>query len=259
MSDTVRKMFFYNGNAHAFSGHFHRPIERLIEVQAAATLPTAGGFGTSRVENFRFNELVSFKAAYSYVSGSEQKEKDKTFYTTLVTTTVEGLNILDVVTADKVVARISGSYEFYEEEPRILFIGSKFENLQVAGCPVKVELDHEFFLNLDTFAGIRKEFASNAEFRKIAEDPFQSGDKQKQPEAHGGLLCSLVKDIHTNCPGIKRRGPGLVVPRFGTVYFAEVLAQHSKRTLTMIRLELGSPVCGTGIVAQTSGNGHHLP
>ena len=259
MSDSARKMFFYNANAHALSGHFHRPIEHLIDVQAATSLPTDGGFGKARVENFRLEELVSFKAAYSYVSGSEQKEKEKTFYTTLATATVEGLNILDVVTADRVVARLASSYEFYDEEPRISLLGSKFENLQVAGCPVRVELDHELFLKLDTFAGVRNEFASNAEFRKIAEDPFQSGEKQKHPEPHGGLLCSMVKDIHTTCPGIKRRGHGLVVPRFGTVYFAELLAQHSKRTLTMIRLELGSPVGGTGIVAQTSGNGHHIP
>ena len=258
MKDAGRHRFHYNANGHALSAQFDRPIKRLIEVQAPATLPTIGGYGSSRVNDFRFNELISFKSAYSYVSGSEQQEKDTLYHTTLVTTTVEGLNIMDVVTADRVVARLSASYEFGHDESKIIPLGSKFENLQIAGCPVKVDFDHELFLKMETFADVRKEFESNSEFRKIAQDPFQSGTSQK-PGPCGVLLCSLVKSIETTCPGIKIQGHGIVVPKFGTIFLGEFLAEHGKRTLTMIRLELGSPVSGSGVVAQVSGNGHHWP
>jgi hypothetical protein len=260
MNSVPLRRFHYHGTAHAMSLQFHRPVDHLIEVQAATSLPTTGGHGNARVDNFRFKDLVSFKAGYSHVSGSEQKDGDKVFHTTLVTSVVEGLNLLDVVTADRIVARLSASYEFGEEEARILLLGTRFENLRILGCPVNVEFHHELFLKLDTFATIRKEFATNADLKKIAQDPFQSGHKQEAPEAHGVLLCSLVKEIQTNCPGVTRKGHhGLEIPKFGRIYLGEVLAEHSKRTVTMLRLELGSPVSAQGTVVQLSGNGHTWP
>jgi hypothetical protein len=260
MSSVPLKRFHYHATAHALSLQFHRPLDHLIEVQAATSLPTTGGHGSARVDNFHFNDLVSFKAGYTHVSGSQQSDGDKVFHTTLVTSVVEGLNLLDVVTADRIVARLSASYEFGEEEASIVLLGSRFENLRILGCPVDVEFHHELFLKLDTFATIRKEFATNADLKKIAQDPFQSGTKQKLPEAHGVLLCSLVKDIQTNCPGLTRKGPhGLEIPKFGRIYLGEVIAEHGKRTVTMLRLELGSPVAAFGTVVQLSGNGHTWP
>src|SRR5260370_40566101 len=241
----------HQGHAYAMSLQFQRPVDHLIEVQASTSLPTTGGHGNARVDNFRFKDLVSFKAGYSHVSGSEQKDGDKVFHTTLVTSVVEGLNLLDVVTADRIVARLSASYEFGEEEAHILLLGSRFENLRILGCPVNVEFHHELFLKLDTFETIRKEFATNADLKKIAQDPFQSGHKQKPPEAHGVLLCSLVKEIQTNCPGVTRNEHhGLEIPTFGRIYLRAVMADPSKRTVTMLRLQLGSPVSAQGTVDQ---------
>jgi hypothetical protein len=249
-------IFHYNAHGHALSGHICRPVEHLIEVQAATSLPTIGGHGTSRVDNFQFQEFVSFKSGYSDVSGSQNKE-DKSF-TTLVTATVVGLNILDVVTADRVVARISSHHVLGEEEPHIITVGSAFDNLRIAGCPVDIELNHEMFLRLDTFQSVRKELEINADFRKMAEDPHQTGQSQKSPNSHGSVICSIVKTKPTTCPGVTRQGHVFVVPQFGKVYVGELIAEHSRRTLTMLRVELGSPVCGTVIAAQVQGNGWPL-
>ena len=258
MADTAfPKVYHYNAHGHGLSARFERPVQHLIEVQAASSLPTVGGHGNARVNDFQFQEFVSFKAAYSHVSGS-RKIEDGT-YTTLATATVEGLNILDVVTADRVVARLSTRHPDKHEEPEIVVLGSKFENLRIAGCPVEVELNHEFFLRLNTFEVIRKELASNRDFRKIAEDPFQTGQKQKMPDAQGALLCSLVKDMKTSCPGVRRQGHAFVVPEFGKVFVAEMLAKHGTRTLTMLRLEMGSPISGTAVAAEAIVNGNPWP
>ncbi|HTX16269.1 MAG TPA: choice-of-anchor P family protein [Candidatus Baltobacteraceae bacterium] len=255
MADTaLPKVYHYNAHGHAFSARFDRPVQHLIDVQAASSLPTIGGHGNSRVNDFRFQEFVSFKTAYSHVSGS-QKHEDGT-YTTLATSTVEGLNILDIVTADRVVARLATQHPDNHPEPHIVVLGSKFENLRIAGCPVDVEFDNELFLRLDTFEAILKELASNADFRKMAEDPYQKGQKRNLPDAQGVLLCSLVKKMTTTCPGVKREGHGFVVPEFGKVFVAEMLAKHGCRTLTMLRLEMGSPVSGSGTVSQAAVNGN---
>lgn len=255
--DSVQRTFLYNAHGHALSGHIHRPFDQLIEVQAGASLPTIGGHGRARVDNFQLQQFVSFKSGYSHVSGSQNKNDGS--YTTLVTSTIEGLNILDVVTADRVVARLSSHHTLQDDEPSIITLGSKFENLRIAGCPAEVELDHEFFLRVDTFEAVTKELASNSIFRKIAEDPFQTGQPLKLPNQPGAVLCTLVKNMTTSCPGVKRRGHTFEVPQFGKIFVGEVVAQPSRRTLTMLRLELGSPVCGTIMASQVQGNGTTYP
>jgi hypothetical protein len=251
------KTYHYSAQGHGLSGHFVRPIERLIEVQAASSLPTIGGHGNSRVSNFRFQEFVSFSSGYSHVSGS-QNHKDGA-HTTLVTATIEGLNILDVVTADRIVARLSSQHPSPGDEPNVVFVGSKFENLQIGGCPVKVEFNQDFVNRLDTFKAIRTELETNSQFRKIADDNFQVGERQKIPDENGVLHCSLVKNIETDCPGVTRRGHCLIVPQFGKIFLAEVLAYKGTRTLTMVRLELGSPVSGSATVAEANVNGRPWP
>lgn len=252
-----RQIFFYNAHGHGLSGEFHRPLKHLIEAQAGVSLPTLGGHGSSRIDNFRFNEFVSFKTAYSHVSGSWDNEHKS--YTTLATATVEGLNILDVVTADRVVARLSSHHRPDEDEPHITLLGSKFDNLRIAGCEIRVELNHELFQRLDTYEAVRKEFETNPDFRKMVEDPLQTGQPQKPPSVCGGMLCTFVKQITTTCPGVKCQGHVFIIPKFGKVYLAEIVAEYRKRTLRMLRLEMGSPLAGTMIAAETVGDGHHIP
>jgi hypothetical protein len=255
--EAIPGTYHYNAHGHALSGQILRPFQQTIDVQAGMSLPTTGGYGSARVENFRLKEILSFKAAYTQVSGSFN-ELDKS-HTTLVSTTIEGLNILDMVTADRVVARLSSRHLGNEAEPHIVVLGSHFVNLRIAGCPVHLDLDHEMFLRVDTFAAFRKELESNREFRKMALDPYQTGKAQNVPESHGVLLCSLVKDMKAECPGIERRGHVFTVPEFGKIFVAELVAEDSHRTLTMLRLDLGSPTSGPLVVAQAGSNGQPYP
>jgi hypothetical protein len=259
MPAPVKRVFHYHASAHALSGHFTRPVQHLIEVQAATTLPTIGGHGNTRVDDFRFNHFVSFKAGYTQVSGSEHREGDKVYHTTLVTATLEGLNFLDVVTADRLVARISSYHLFEEEQSHFSFVGSKFENLRIAGYPVQVELNERLFAHLGTFDKVKKELETDKEFRKMAEDPFQTGQKLKPGDGNGEIVCSLVKSMKTSAPGVKPEGHAFSVHHFGKVYVAETLIDRCKRTLTMLRLELGSPVSGSHTLAQAVGNGTPWP
>src|ERR1700740_1392376 len=132
---TAQRHFHYHASGHALSGELTRPVQRVIEGQAGISLPSIGGVGSSHVENFRVDEVVSFRRGYSHVAGSAKQENGKTIHTTHVTVTVEGVNILDMVTADRIVARLSSSFEepppkrAGSPESRVLLVGSKFENL----------------------------------------------------------------------------------------------------------------------------------
>jgi hypothetical protein len=276
-----RHTFHYHASAHALSGQFSRPFQRVIEVQAPSVLPSIVGVGNSRVDNFRLDNLVSFKAGYTHVVGSKMELKDakgqpRVAHTTQVTSTVEHLNILDVITADRIVGRITSVHDLDDNEAggeaRIILTGSRFENLRIAGCDVHVSLHHELFLKLDTFGAVRA-LSNKHEFWKLAEQTVKAVDPDAKigktpPEAHGALLCSLVKEVkfkcldegQDECPGVKRHGRHRFhVQEFGNVYLGEVLFQHGQKKLTMLRLELGSPIASDLTAVEALSNGQHWP
>ena len=272
--DKIQRTFLYNARGDGFSAQVTRPVQQTIEVQAGVSLPTAGGHGCSRVENFRYSEILSFDAAYSQVAGSQNMANGN--YTTLVAATVEGLNILDMVTADKIVARLSSEHPADGSQPSIIPLGSTFENLRIAGCPVKVDLDIDLFTRLGTFGSFRTEYDKNKQFRETMQQryfwgPPKSGvpgfllERYKWfpgdafPESKGIVLCSLVKGIQTTCPEITSYGNIIVLPQFGTIYLSEFYLQDSSRRLTMLRVEMGSPICGTVSAGDIEGNGVLFP
>lgn len=260
------RTFHYHANAHVLSASFTRPVQHLVEVQGASSLPTIGGHGRGQVEDFRFNHFLSIKRGYTHVSGSAQKAevegKKKTYYTTLVTAVAEGVNIFDVVHAERIVARFASSYTLDDGEPHFTLVGSKFDNLQIGGCKTEVPIDVTLFERMDTFEEARNEFKNSPEFSKMVEGPFDAkGNKLPEVPEHGAILCSIVnlKEMKTECPGVVRKGHSFTIPKFGRLFLGEILLQPSRRTLTMVRFELGSPVSGAGTVVQLDSNGSPYP
>ena len=257
MSPEPFRTFHYHACAHAFSGRFTRPFEHQIDVQASSVLPIIGGHGQARVENFQFREFVSFRKGYTHVSGGNGPDGS---HNTLVTATLEGLNLLDVVTADRMVARLYSKHRPGEAEGEFNMVGSRFENLRIADCKVNISLDVELFERIPTFASASKDFATKGDFYKIAHDPFKAGESVPAPGPNGAFLCSCVKEIETECPGVKRIGRhGFSVAGFGKVFLGELVIAHGERTLTMIRFEIGSAVSGGGTGASGGSNGKPWP
>jgi hypothetical protein len=234
--------FIYHANAFALSGEFIRPVRRSIDVQAGVSLPPAGGNGQANVENFSVDHLVRFLRGYSHVSGSTDS---KGHYTTHITAALEGLNILDVVTADRVIARLTADHDPAKREGHIIALGSRFDNLRIAGCAVQVELDHELFLKNKTHADLSKKVASLKKSGRIAD------------ESHGVVICSLAKSVDVKCPGVEVEGHVITVPQFGKIYIAEVISLQGAKVVCMMRFKLGSP--HEGQLAAGGGNVNGTP
>jgi len=257
MSPKPSRTFHYHACAHVFNGSFTRPFTETIDVQAPSALPIIGGHGSSRVENFQFREFISFRKGYTHVSGTHQADDDSN--NTLVTSVVERLNILDILTADRIVARLYSKHGANDDEGHITMVGAKFENLRIAGCQVDIKLNTPLFERLQTYEDAKNEFDKKGEFRKIADDPFQNGQSLKEIKRCGAILCSYVKEMETDCPGVKRVGHCFSVPGFGKIFLAEVIFKPAQRTLTMVRLEMGSAVSSSSTTVQTFSNGTHYP
>jgi hypothetical protein len=251
--------FHYHAFAHAFSAQFTRPFHEQIDVIAASALAPTGGHGHASHENFRFRQFISFKRAYTHVSGGYQKE-DKS-NNTLVTSVIEGLNMMDILTADRIVCRLYSKHAKNAPEGQITMHGSKFENLAICGEAVSIKLDFPLFEDLPTFEKAQAAFKTNDKFKKIVSDPLQTGEALTEPKCNGAFLCSLVEggSIQTKAPGVKISGHSIYVPGFGRAFFAETFMSHGTRTLTMLRFELGSTTSGGGSAASATSNGRQFP
>jgi hypothetical protein len=280
-TDPIKKIYLYNAHGYGFGGRIDRPFQHVLDVHAGASLPTTGGYEVSRRENFRLNEIISYTAAHTVVAGS-RNEKDGS-YTTLASSTIEGLNILDMVTADRIVARVASKQLITDDEPTITPIGSHFENLRIAGCPIEVELDTDLFNRFGTFSDFKKAYEGDQQHRERMQAAFLWGKPKfevpdflrerynwfagdKFPESKGIVLCSLVKGFKTccgefkdNCGELKVYGNVIDVPQFGKVYLGEVMLKHHEREVTMLRVEMGSPTSGPASGPSGGGGGTTYP
>jgi hypothetical protein len=244
MATLHRIPFHFHAEGHAFSGEFRHPAWCPIPAQASASLPTIGGHATAQVDNFRFQDFVSFKSAHTHISGKHRRDDT---YATHATTTIHGLNILGVVTADLIVCRLTSVHSPKEREGHIIAEDSRFEGLRIKGEDVKVILRHNLLVNCKTFEDLTKGIASDAKSGKIA-------------VTKGGVaVCSLVEKIETKLKGVDAKRHLIEVPNFGKIFLAEIFAEPGTRTLTMLRLELGSPHVADVTAAETRTNGQPVP
>ncbi len=268
----------YNAETMVLSGHLVLPLEQKIEPQAHTTLPENGGYFSQRLDGYRLESIISFRSAYSHVSGSHSN-KPGGGWNTLTTTVVEGLNVLEVLTVDRVVGQTITEHPLVGYVPSISFLGTRFENLRIAGYPVEVEFDHGIFgpKPIDDAPYTHdKGFISRVsrQYDRISKHKDLPAELLKRYNRLSSTLlgseaveCSLVNQAAGRYPG-KSFGHVITVPGFGTITLAKLTVKHEKPhektkvptkttfTLTMIDLKLGCAIEGDVPVGGGSSNGN---
>src|SRR5271156_4144904 len=255
MPSNVKKTYYFHAEANPLGGYIEKPFQKHLPSQSSASLPAVGGHVSNRSEEFNFEEIVSCRSAYSRISGGQEGEDGS--WWTLVTSVIEGLNILEVITADRVVAQISVEHPV-DGLPQISFTGSRFEGLQIGGrdaspapnpgllayAPGAGPAQHRITWPLFQETGSRQaaKLIKSVEadkdrgaFRWISERYGWMGSKRK-PGAPESVLCSLVENVDGEIPG-KPFGHVVDIPHFGRVIFGEVVAYPGSVHLSMIRAE----------------------
>src|ERR1700753_2690021 len=103
MRPNSTKTFYFQSDAHPLGGFVKHPAQKTITSQAHSSLPGVGGHVSSSTGAFNHDSIISCRAAYSRVSGREQQIDGP--WSVVSTSVVEGLNILEVVTAERIVAQ----------------------------------------------------------------------------------------------------------------------------------------------------------
>ena len=133
---------YFHAEAHALTGKLKLPFAQEIKKQAfvklegrLADLPedlqAQRNYFSQHAKTYRLEGIISYAAAHTQVAGHASDKTDGASVT-LATSVVEDLNVLNVVTADRVVAQISTTHIPGEPSPHVTFLGTHFENLRIA-------------------------------------------------------------------------------------------------------------------------------
>ena len=247
----------YHAEAHVLSGNLKHPLDQPIEQYARVVLRNRrADHVTEMVEATSIEGLVSFQAGYTRASGSKIQKRDlwgndHSGWVTLSSSVTEGLNVFDVITADRVVSQVSTEHAMENGHvPKVTFLGTRFDNLRIGGYPVPVELNLTFcgdkpegdksYLEDSGFLGrVQKQLRGitgteglpgllkkQADANLAYIDDLKKGgngrgneDNKRYPK----LGCSLVKSIGPiPLPGVKIFGNMIYIPDFGIVSLAEL-------------------------------------
>jgi hypothetical protein len=259
----------YHAEATVLSGDLYHPLPQEIKPQTNAKLfSKESGYLSEHAEPYRLEGVISFDRAYTQVAGNPNSRKPEKGWNTLVTSVVEGLNVLDVVTADRVVGQIATHHTEKGYVPRIHFLGTRFENLRIAGHLVKVNLHKKHPYSLETPEDTSGYTGHEGFLERVKTlvDSIKGGDevpedlltryKNVVSKANGnesieGSLVTGVEDL----PFGRGFGHVIDIPDFGKIHLAVLKITHSdygldydkkkmvwKKTLVelkMIELELG--------------------
>jgi hypothetical protein len=159
-SGSVQQQYhMYHADAYILNAELEHPIKLPFQEYGHVVLDHTRreSLITQSVGETNIEGLISFKRGHTRVAGAHVQQKTDVFgndhagWVTLATAALEGYNVEDIITADRVVAQLSTQHAMTNDPkqpishvPRVNFLGTRFENFRVGGYPVEVELDLAF-------------------------------------------------------------------------------------------------------------------
>lgn len=280
MPDSIKRYHEYHAEAAIFQGDLLLPFAQKIGSHTYSKLNKEGGYVNQHSQNIRLGGAISFKSAHTHVAGNLSDKPDHG-WNTLATAVIEGLNIMEIITIDRLVAQIATDHPPVGYVPRVTFLGTRFENFRVAGKPLEIEIDNNIVgpqpandAPYTTSPALLKNVTNQRQaFQKTRNLPPAIATRYNQiPTAKNrpeSIECSLVKQVSGSFPGTAY-GNVLDIPDFGKVYLATLSIQHSEFNkkgtpeittfcLNMLELKMGCVISGDGSGGSLITNGHTKP
>jgi hypothetical protein len=273
MNASQTKAFYYHADASALGGVLDYPVQQTVSVAGSVSLAPAGGSNSLQLGAFRSEGALSVENAQVSVSGTEHSGSG---WRTVVTAIIEGLNLLEVVTADRIVAQLSVLHPRDEGAPLVSLNGTKFENLRLNGELIQPVIDRRLLTGKLADDGKQAMPLGGIPFTDmlwVAEEQFfalkRSGVEKLGPRfaysnpaedllRRGSALCSLVQTVEVKAPA-QSYCHIINVPDFGNVFLGEILVSRFAAHLTMVRVEMGSMTEGDISAGSVFSNGSTMP
>jgi hypothetical protein len=241
-----KRVHHFHAEATALHAQLQHPLTQEIKPQNFVKLPKGGGYLSEHARDYRVENVVSYKSAHTHVAG-HKSPKPGHGWVTLTTSSIENFNVLEVVTADRVVSQIATEHPLEGHVPTVTFLGTRFENLKVAGVDVKFTLNPELLflkpqspdkLYLED-ADFLTKMGSSASFPDLHAQwqKYHSQDPKGSPKPAASVTGTLATGLSAG--PWKVSGNVIEVPEFGKIILAELIVDCDTFHLTMIRLEMG--------------------
>jgi len=281
MPEVNERTHNYDAEAMVLSGHLKLPLSQPIEPQTHSKLTAKGGYVSQRSDAYQLESVISIRSAHSHVAGNKSNKPGEG-WNTMTTTVVEGLNVMEVLTADRIVGQTITHHPLKGYVPSISFLGTRFENLRIAGIPVELEWDQEIFgstpvndvsyaLDPGVLSRVSRQYDRILQNKNL---PAALQERYNQLSSTLGsaeaVECSLVNRVSGLFPGTIA-GNMVTIPGFGTITLAKLTVKqedpiesaktHKKTTftLTMIDLNLGCVIEGLMSIGGGTSNGDSVP
>lgn len=274
----------YHAEANVLEAMLEEPIKENISKRVRVKLPVDGHYQFKHADPFRVEGILSYHSGYTQVAGHPSSKVEG--FTTLSTSVLEGVNVLDVVTADRVVAQISTVHPVYGkgQVPSVTFLGTRFDNLRIGGHKVDVvhnlgilgarrEDDTSYFDDEQVTGQLAQQYEKIANAQGLPDEiiaDFPRGSSAWLTSQNGNsmMACSLVDSV----TGVHKGhgtpfGHVIDVPHFGRIFLGELKINrvvgdpkkgiNDKYTfnLTMIRLQMGCLAKGNTSLVTADSNG----
>ncbi|HKW18559.1 MAG TPA: hypothetical protein VJO35_13715 [Terriglobales bacterium] len=269
---TEKRIHYYHADTTALGGYIDAPIDQMLPVIAPLSLPPVGGYAVARAERYRLEGILSFESAYTQVAGSVSRQNGA--WTTMATSVIERLNILDVVAVDRIVSQVATEHPREGYDPTVTFLGTQFQNMMIGGCSVDVVLNRNLcqqalgsdgfpktclFEDQQFLATVEKQYRDMSAIKNApawVRERYAWDNAQR--ERRGNVVCSVVSRVEKDFPG-SAFGNVLEIPGFGKVFLGELLVDHNSFRLIAMRLELGCPASGSIGVGTSTIEGRTYP
>jgi hypothetical protein len=283
------RRFLFHGNAAAIGGRIvrrntNKPIDLVIDSTCESSLMPVGGRSHSKVKGKSYEGLVSFSAASTLAEGlfdNHRKVVQASYgrlpQDSLIATTRVSAEIHDVVVGTGPTLKVKllratlhSLSPLGSGQPSIKPIDTRkqtaIEGVFVDGHELLVELSLPVFKKFDTQAKLLTAVDDPGFVKLHGHTLFmRSGVDRRTPPPAGRLVTSHQQIHGTIVSKLRWRGrpfPGaqidhnsVKIPRFGRIYFGEILISDRARRLTMMRVKLGSPIGGDLAFASSEPNG----
>ena len=279
----LRRRFIFRGNAAAIGGRIVRPTDLIIDSSTASSLTVAGGRSRAKAGATRFGEWISFGGAATSAEGLFDDVKQQIEVThgrvaedTLTTSTRVSVDVTALSVGDKpklTIKRLRASLNAKSpagsgEPPIAPGNDTAIDGAAIGGFGLIVTLATTLFQRYDTqskllAAADDPQFVRRSGGHLFMKSAGRGKGKGAPPPArllqtYGTTYATIVTSIKwadKPYPGATIDQHVVTVPDFGKIFFGELLITDQSRRLTMLRLELGSPIGGALACAEVEDNG----
>lgn len=252
--DRVDRHFVFRANACGAAGRFTRVFESEstydLPVQSSVTLPVTGGIANSAFAGYQQADGALNLVLSGPILCRASTQEDDAAKTTRTTVSAEAsdVRVYGGLQIPYLKAALESSSVGSDTVAGIRTADCVLNEIRLGDRVVKVDLDMDTFHRHDTIDAVNTHCAHRTDYRRTGK---------------GVLVAHIVKSV--SLLGEPDKSIRVVPPNkiywdnFGWIIVGEILISAQYRRLTMVRLELGSPVAGKLALGEVETNGHTVP